>query len=204
MHLPMTVVACEECDLLQSEPVVGPGRSVRCIRCGAWLFRVQPGWLNRALAFTLAAMVTFVIANMFPIVGLRFNGQVIETTLFGAASTLYDEKMYSIAVLVFCTTILAPLLEMTATAWLLLPLRAGHKPTKPDLAFRLLRFVQPWGLIEVFLLALLVAVVKLAAIATVIPGISLWAFGALMLLLAAADSALDTRELWATLGEAPK
>ena len=88
---------------------------------------------------------------------------------------------------------------MTAIAWLLLPLRAGRMPWGADAVFRLLRWVHPWGMTEVFLLALLVALAKLAAIASVVPGIALWSFGVLMVLLAAADSTLETRKLWAML-----
>lgn len=191
------MIACHDCDLLQRAPVLNPGETARCPRCGAALFKNQPAWLDRTLACTLGAMATFLICNAFPIVGLKVNGDVVMTTLLGAARRMNAEGKHSIALLVLFTTFLAPLLEMIAIAWLLLPLRAGRAPAGGDAAFRLLRWVQPWGMTEVFLLALLVALAKLAAIASVVPGIALWSFGALMILLAAAQSALETREIWA-------
>ena len=195
----MELIACHDCDLLQRAPVLKPGESARCPRCGATLFRNQPGWLDRALACTLGALVTFIVANSFPIVGLEINGETIQTTLIGAARRMNADGMHGIAILVFFTTFLAPFMEMAAVAWLLVPLRAGRLPRSADLVFRLLRAVQPWGMTEVFLLALLVALVKLAAIASVVPGIALWCFGILMVLLAAAAGALESREFWAAL-----
>ena len=195
----MAVIACHDCDLLQRAPVLKPGDAARCPRCGATLFRNQPAWLDRALACTLGAIVTFIVANSFPIVGLEINGEIIQTTLIGAARRMNSDGMHSIAVLFFFTTFLAPFMEMAAVAWLLVPLRAGRVPRGADAVFRLLRAIQPWGMTEVFLLALLVALVKLAAIASVVPGVALWCFGILMVLLAAAAGALDTREFWAAL-----
>jgi paraquat-inducible protein A len=197
--LPTPVIACHDCDLLQREPVLPLGGTARCLRCGATLFRRQTGWLDRALTFTLGAIITFVVANMFPIVGLQVNGDTIQTTLLGAARTMNGEGMHAIAGLVFFTTFFAPLAEMVAIAWLLVPLKVGRVPPGAGWIFRFLRSVQPWGMTEVFLLALLVALAKLSAIAAVVPGIALWAFGILMVLLAAAAAALETRELWATL-----
>jgi paraquat-inducible protein A len=197
--LPSPLIACHDCDLLQREPALGPGGTASCLRCGATLFRSHPGGLDRALACTLASIVAFIIANVFPIVGLKVNGELIQTTLIGAARAMNAEGKHSIAALVFFTTMFAPLGQLLAITWLLLPLRAGRVPPGAGPVFRFLLSIRPWGMTEVFLLALLVALVKLAAIATVVPGIALFSFGALMILLAAAASALDTHELWAAI-----
>jgi paraquat-inducible protein A len=198
--LPTQLIACHDCDLLQREPTLTPGGAACCLRCGATLFRSRPGWLDRALALTLGAIVTFVIANSFPIVGLKINGELIQTTLYGAVRAMYSEGMHLIASLVFFTTIFAPFAEMAAILSLLLPLRVGHVPRNAGPIFRFLLSVRPWGMTEVFLLALLVALVKLAAIATVVPGIALFSFAILMMLVAAAAASLDTHELWSELG----
>jgi paraquat-inducible protein A len=191
------LIACHECDLLQRETVLTGGATARCRRCGATLYRSPPASVDRALALTLAAMVLFVVANTFPIVGLSVNGTLVETTLFGAARVLYDDGVWPLAGLVFVTTLLMPLLAMVAVTYLLLPLRTGHVPRRPDIVLRVLHRVTPWGMIEVLILGMLVALVKLAAIATVVPGIAMWAFGAVMLLLAAAASTFDPHDIWA-------
>ena len=100
------VIACHDCDLLQRAPVLEPGETARCPRCGAALFRNQPAWLDRTLACTLGAIATFVVCNAFPIVGLEVNGDIVMTTLLGAARRMNADGKHSIAVLVLFTTFL--------------------------------------------------------------------------------------------------
>ncbi|SDI55965.1 paraquat-inducible protein A [Paraburkholderia phenazinium] len=191
------LIACHECDLLQRELPLPPNGVLRCCRCNAELSRSHPNSLDRALAFTLASMVLFVVGNAFPIVGLQVNGTLVETTLLGAARVLYDDGMWPLAGLVLATTFVMPVLQMASMTYLLLPLRVGRAPYRTDLVFRLLQLARPWGMTEVLILGMLVALVKLAHIASVVPGTALWSFGALMLLLAAASAAFDSQEVWA-------
>ncbi|WP_031361631.1 paraquat-inducible protein A [Caballeronia sordidicola] len=196
------LIACHECDLLQRETVLTGGATARCRRCGATLYRSSPASVDQALAFTLAAIVLFAVANSFPVVGLSVNGTLVETTMFGAARVLYNDGVWPLAGLVFVTTLLMPLLDMAAVTYVLLPLRSGHIPRRPDIVLRVLHRVTPWGMIEVLILGMLVALVKLAHIASVVPGIALWAFGAVMLLLAAAASTFDPHDIWARIDHA--
>jgi paraquat-inducible protein A len=192
----MRLIACHECDLLQREVALPRGGIARCRRCGAELYRSRPESLDRALALTLAAIVLFAVANMFPVVGLAVNGDLVQTTLFGAVQILYRDGMWPLAGLVFVTTLMMPLLRMVAMTYLLLPLRLQRLPRRPDVMFRVLELAAPWGMTEVLILGMLVALVKLAHIATVVPGVAMWAFGLVMLLLAAAGAAFDSRDLW--------
>ncbi|QYD68333.1 paraquat-inducible protein A [Paraburkholderia edwinii] len=191
------LIACHECDLLQYEKPLLRGATARCARCGAELYRHQPNSIDRALAYTLGAVILFAVANAFPIVGLSVKGDLVETSLIGAADALYRDGMWPIAGLVFVTTVVMPLLQMLAMIYLLLPLWLGRVPLAHNLAFHLLHLARPWAMVEVLILGMLVALVKLAVIASVVPGVSLWAFGAVMVLLAAAASAFDPRECWA-------
>jgi paraquat-inducible protein A len=191
------LIACHECDLLQYERPLLRGATARCVRCNAELYRDHPDSIARALAYTLAAMILFAVANAYPIVGLSVHGDLVETSLFGAADALYRDGMWPIAGLVFVTAIVMPLLQMLAMLYLLLPLWLGRVPLAHSTAFHLLYFARPWAMIEVLILGMLVALVKLAVIASVVPGVSLWAFGAVMVLLAAAAAAFDPRECWA-------
>jgi len=191
------LTACHECDLLQREAALPQGGIVRCARCGAELYRSHPHSLERSLALTVSAIVLFVIANSFPIVGLQLDGQVIQTTLFNTVNTLWREEMKSVAALVFVTTIAMPALQLFAVAYLLLPLRLGRVPARFELVFRILQTVRPWGMVEVFMLGVLVSLVKLAHLAGVVAGIALWSFAALMLVMAGISAVFDPRGLWA-------
>lgn len=195
-----TLIACHECDILQRE-VRLPGAGVaNCTRCGAELYRNHPQSLERCFALTVGAILLFVISNSFPIVGLRLNGRVIQTTLFNTVRTLYDEDMAPVAALVFVTTIAMPALELFAITYLLLPLRLGRVPVHFAAVFRMLQVVRPWGMVEVFMLGVIVALVKLASLASVVTGVALWSFAALMLVMAAIAANFDSRALWARAG----
>jgi paraquat-inducible protein A len=194
------IIACEECDLLQRAAPVTPGSSLRCRRCRAELRRGRTNGPEYALAFTLAAAVLIVISNVFPIVGLSVNGNLVQTTLAGSVRMLYTHGTWPLAVLVCLTTILMPVLQTVAMLWLLVPLHFGRVPWRSAEGFQLFQLARPWGMTEVLILGLLVALVKLAHIAKVVPGTALWSFVVLMLLLAAASAAFDPREIWSRIG----
>jgi len=83
----------------------------------------------------------------------------------------------------------------------LFPIHLGRIPWQMARAFRLLRHVQPWSMMEVFLVGILVAVTKLVDMASVVPGLALWAFAALIVVLAASMASLDEEAVWERLAE---
>ncbi|MFT5531965.1 MAG: paraquat-inducible protein A [Burkholderiaceae bacterium] len=192
--LPLT--ACRECDLLQHEIALPPHAEALCLRCGAQLYRQTLHGPDTTLAFTLTSVLLFMLANFFPLIRLELQGNKTSSTLFGAVTTLASQDLLSVALLVFATTILVPAIEMAAMLYLLLPHRLGIAVPGKALTFRLIERLRPWGMIEVFMLGVLVSVVKMATFATVVPGVALWSFGALMLTLAAAAHFFNPRDLW--------
>lgn len=194
------LIACHECDLLQREPRLPKGGVARCRRCGATLFHSHPQSTERALACTLGALLLFLVANVFPIVSLKLSGDVVQTTLLGAAQVMYRDDMRLVAGLVLATTFAAPLTQMLAMTYLLLPACFRRRPPHAERVFRTMTLVQPWGMVEVFVLGILVSLVKLAHLAIVVPGIALWSFAGVMMLMAATAAAFDPRDLWARLG----
>jgi paraquat-inducible protein A len=191
------LIACPECDLLQKPTRLSEGAVARCPRCRMVLYRLANDNVDRPLAYTLAAAILFIVANLFPIVGLELQGQSSAATLFGTAQALYEQNMTLLAALVFITTILVPALQLGAMAYLLLPLRFERVPELLPFALRMLQAIRPWGMVEVFILGLLVSLVKLAGMATVVPGVGLWSFGGLLLMIAAAIASFDARVIWA-------
>jgi len=190
------VVACHDCDLLLREPALPPGGAATCPRCGAVLYRREHESFDHTLAYLLAAAALFVIANAFPIVGLNAQGHHSSTTLLGTVRALHDDGMTSVAALVFVTAILMPAIYIGGLLYLLLPLRLGRVPRGVAAVFRVVDAARPWGMVEVFMLGLLVTLTKLAAIASVELGIALWSFAALMFLVIAAAASFDSRALW--------
>ena len=196
-----TLTACHECDLLQQEPILPPGGVACCPRCGAVLFRHIPDAVDRALAFTLGAAFLYIIANLFPIVGLEAAGIANATSLYGAVEAIWKNGMFFVAALVFVTTILIPAVELSLMLYVLVPLRLGQMPQGLAPILRLLQSVRPWSMTQVFILGVLVALVKLAHLAHIVPGIALWSFGGLILCFTGAVASFNTHELWKLLEE---
>ena len=134
----------------------------------------------------------------------QIQGKQNATTLFSAVHALWNQEMQPIAALVFLTTFLVPAVEITVMIYLLLSLKLGRIPAGFTVIMRILQSVNPWGMVEVFILGVLVALVKLTHYGSVIPGLALWSFGVLTLLLAAAASSFDVRDVWDRAYPAPR
>ncbi|MBK1718676.1 paraquat-inducible protein A [Thiocystis violacea] len=187
---------CLECGLLQRNRPPPPGGSIRCVRCGSLLHRDRPDSLNRTLALTVAGIVLFILANGFPFLSFEMQGNLTQTTLLSGVMELQSAGYGLIAAVVFFTSVLAPGLQLTLLLVVLIPLALDRLPPWLPRLFRLVRTLAPWGMMDVFMLGILVSVVKLSERATIVPGASLFAFGALILVLAAAQAALDPDLIW--------
>ena len=190
------LIACPECDLLLQEISLPPGGAACCHCCGATLYRNLPDSINRSLALTVAAAILFLIANIFPILGINLQGNGNAVTLLQAVHDLWKQDMRLVSSLAFVTAILAPALELGMMLYLLLPLSRGRAPLGTSLIMRLLKAIKPWGMIEVFMLGVLVSLVKLVQDFKILPGVALWSFGGLTLLLAALASSFNHRDVW--------
>jgi paraquat-inducible protein A len=200
---PAQIIACHDCDLLQREIPLNPGCTASCIRCGAILYRNATDSIDRTLAYSLAAAAVFVVANIYPIFAIEMKGDRTAINLIGAVRSLWNQDMRSISVVVGLTTILIPALELISMIYLLLPLKFLRLPAGYTFLLRTMRCVEPWGMVEVFMLGVLVSLVKLTSSFKVIPGISLYSFGVLTLLLAAAAASFSARDVWARLESVP-
>ncbi|MGS0741322.1 paraquat-inducible protein A [Glaciimonas sp. GG7] len=192
------LIACEGCDALHQRRALALGEVAVCVRCGTELERETSRQRAHMLPLAVTGLITLIIANVFPIVEIELQGLGNQTTLFGAVLALNANGMSPVALLVLATTILFPLMQLLLLIYLLLP--------RPDAAqvpgfrwiVRAMQTLRPWGMIEVFLLGVLVAIVKLSNMATVLPGTALWAFGVLTVLLTAVIS-YDPRYFWQTI-----
>ena len=197
MAFPTTpLAACPECDALQREPVLVPGGCAGCIRCGAELYRYKPRSIDRTLAFLLAAAIVLVLANVYPLLEMDARGLRSQTTLLGTVTALAHTGMPSVAVLVLATALALPVVELAAMLYMLLPLRLRRIPPGLRIAFRLVKVARFWSMAEVFLLGALISFVKLKDIATVHPGLALYAMALFVFLLAAADAWYEPRAVW--------
>jgi paraquat-inducible protein A len=190
------LIACPDCDALQREVSLPAGRTASCVRCGTPLYHSAGGGLSHALAFTLAAMVLFVAANMLPIAGLDLGTADSEATLPGAVLAMYERGQVAVAGVIAFTALVAPAVELFAMAYMLLPLSLGACPRHLSLVFRIVPIARTWALVDVFMLAVVVALIKLEDLATVYPGGALGPYAALIVLVTLVGIAFDPREIW--------
>jgi paraquat-inducible protein A len=191
-----SLIGCPHCDLVQHLPDIAPGESARCPRCDEELWRRHAHSLDRPLALTIAAALLYVVANTVPMLGLTVVGREANTTVFGGAEHLWSAGWESVAVLVFFTAVLAPGLQI---GFMLAILIGAYRERPPRWVGKLLRYysiVSIWSMIEVMILGVLVALIKIAEYAKVVPGLALFVLGALIFLIAAMEASFDPREVW--------
>jgi len=189
-------LACRECDLLQEIPPLPPGGKARCPRCGETLVSHRPNGLDRLLALTIAAALTLIVANTMPLMGLEAVGRSASTTIIGGAIEMWLQGSEITAVIVAFCAVIAPAGHV---AFLLVVLIAVRRPPAPRWVGELLRsahFMEPWSMTEVMMLGILVALVKIAELATVTAGIGMFAAGAFIFLIAAITVTFEPHEIW--------
>ena len=190
------LMACQECDLLQRIPALPVGGRARCARCGFLLAARPRDPLELPLVLTLTALIVFIVANAMPLMDLAAVGRYASTTILGGARQMWlDGERITAMIVVFCAVI-APALYLLL---MLAVLIAARRPPLPHWSGELLRWglhMQPWAMYDVMLLGILVALIKIAQLATVDPGIGLFAMGLLAVLLPAIAVTFDAREVW--------
>lgn len=191
------LIACHECDLLQRLPHADRGERVRCRRCGCVLHRSGRDLVVAPLALGLTALVLFVVSNSYPLLEFDLNGYRDSSYLVAGIRQLYAQQMPILATTVLFTTIVAPLLHVALLIYVYLPLALRVQPPAFPLALRLLLSIVPWSMLEIFLLGVVVAGVKLAEQASLVPGPAALSLALLVVVLAAASTQVHPHHLWA-------
>ncbi|HNY49019.1 MAG TPA: paraquat-inducible protein A [Smithella sp.] len=190
------IVACLDCDLLQRVSELPDGAAARCRRCGHTIALDRPEYLENTLALTIAAVIALVVANVSPLLELSVSGRQTSTTILGGAQEMWLRGDPLTAALVAFCTVFAPAIHIGIMLTILL---ASRQTPIPSWVGRLLHWSewhQSWAMVEVMILGILVALIKIAEMATVLPGIGMFAAGVLVLLLTAITITFDPRDIW--------
>ncbi|MEH6547456.1 MAG: paraquat-inducible protein A [Sneathiella sp.] len=196
-----TKLACPECDLVHAIADIKEGEQGRCIRCGALLFVRHRNSLDRALAFALTGLLFFILANMFPLLTFELDGRSQSNRLIDGAIAFLNEGYWELGIVVFVSSVLAPMMVLVVIISLLLPLRLNRLPINPQFQIRMLVHLRPWAMSEIFILGIIVAFVKLSDFAEVSVGLSLFAFVLMVAATVMAYLTLDDDALWSRLEE---
>ncbi len=189
------LVVCEECDAVYTRQSLAAGVEARCSRCGATLGRGHRIDAEGQLALAVASLICVVMGNAADIVTLDLRGVRSSATLFEAIAATWAEGQQAVALLAGATAIGFPLAVILLRLWVLGPLTMGRRAPSFVAAMRALRWVTRWSMVEVFMLGTLIAIVRSAGLASVVPGVGIFSYAALTVLLTA-NQAAGLHGLW--------
>jgi paraquat-inducible protein A len=190
-----SLVVCEQCGMAHRWRALAYGSVARCARCEGVLGRGHRLRLTSILSLTITASIVFLIAIGSDVLALDLRGVSAATTLPEAISTAWEEGEELVAAVTAITALIAPALFLALRLYVLVPLAMGRVPVGFAVCVRVLHQAGRWNMVEVFTLGALLSLVRLAGLADAAPGPGLFALAALMVLIAAIESA-GLKHLW--------
>jgi paraquat-inducible protein A len=194
-----SMVCCDTCGLVQAVEPLAPGMVAECTRCGSFLTaRRSTGSLQVTAALSLAALVLYVPANVYPIMKMYLHGAYSESTVWDGIKLLMDHHEWAVAIIVFMASMVIPLVKLAGLFSLVVTsgMGWGRRLRGRTHLYKFIDAIGPWAMLDVFLLAVLVALVKLQGWAEILPGTGLFAFTAMVVLTMLASAAFDPKLIW--------
>ena len=190
------LVACHECDAIYERNPIAAGAKASCTRCDSELYREVDRSLDKSLALYCTTLMLMLVANSYPFLVMKTAGIIEENQLFSSAWALYEFGMGELGLVVLMTSIVFPMIVVVGMLYLLVPARFGNLPFGHGLVFRIVRAIEPWSLLGVFMLGTLISIVKLQKLATITPGLGIFAFVGMLVTYTAARIYFDREVLW--------
>ncbi|HEY4171640.1 MAG TPA: paraquat-inducible protein A, partial [Rhodopila sp.] len=186
-------IGCDTCGLVSRS---APG--MRCSRCGFRLRVRKPGSIARTWAFSIAAMVLYIPANIYPVLTVVQLGSGQPSTILGGVRELLDLGMWPLAALVFFASVAVPVLKLIGLGILLISTHSGSGWALHDrtVLYRIVDAIGRWSMIDIFMESILVALVQFGKLASVYPGPGAIAFAAVVILTMLAARSFDPRLMW--------
>lgn len=197
-HDETTAVACKTCGLVHSIEPLDAGTAAHCRRCGSKIAWRTVRSLHITAAFSLAALILYVPANIYPILKLDMYGATSENTVWQGCVRLFTDGDYIVAVIVFLASMLIPVLKLIGLFFLVVSakLRFSRWKIHRTWIYRIIDVAGRWAMLDVFVMAVLVSLVKLQRLATIIPGRGLLAFAAVVVFTLIASQNFDPQLIW--------
>ncbi|WJM96772.1 paraquat-inducible protein A [Pseudomonas defluvii] len=190
------ILICIEChELNRQEPDTD---EQVCTRCGALVHARRPNSLMRTWALLITAAILYIPANILPIMTVSTLGQGSPDTIMSGVITLMKHGMFPIAAVVFVASILVPTFKLVGIALLLYSVQR-HQPLSARqriVMYRFIEFIGRWSMLDIFVIAILVAVVNFGRIASVEANLGAVAFASVVILTMLAAVTFDPRLIW--------
>jgi paraquat-inducible protein A len=190
------LIACHGCDLLVDVGELEHGTRAYCPRCSHFLTRYQRDAMSRVLAYTVAAIILLVLSLSFPFLSFGASGLESVMTLRAAPGSLWQYGMHFLAFLVGAFIILIPALILLLLVAISVPLLLRWNAPWLHASAKVIFELENWSMVGVFIIGVIVSLVKIAAMATVVLGISFWAYAAFSICFTLAMVTLDRYQCW--------
>ncbi len=184
------IAVCHVCRKL------GPATSGWCSRCGAAVHLRKYRSLERTRALNISAAMLYFPANLLPVMTVEGIGGPEVKTILGGVATFWDMHAYLPAIIVFVASVVVPILKIISIGWLCVAVRRRFSPLPATRVYRITEFVGRWSMVDVFVVAILVAVIQFGAFMTVTPGPAALSFAGVVIFSMLAAMAFDPRLLW--------
>lgn len=192
---------CRLCGLWQAPGDPPPGEAAVCPRCGAEVRRRKARSLSRTRAFSLTGLMFYGPANYYALVTVDYHGLVTRVTLWSSVRSLFEAGQWAVGALVFTTSILTPFVKLVSLFALSTLAGTGRGQRLRMRLFQVVEFVNPWNMLEVFMVTIVIGVVKFGKVADIRPSVGAWSFGAMVAATIMATEVFDPRLIW---DEAPE
>jgi paraquat-inducible protein A len=191
-------LCCATCGLTLQVDALSRGQRAECPRCGATVSEGPHGSLQLTAALAIAALILYVPANIYPILRMHFYGAYSENTVWDGVVSLAQANQYFVALIVFLASIVIPVMKLAGLLYLVIAARfkLGRRLRGRTRIYRFIDVIGPWAMLDVFLLAILVAMVQLGHLATIWPGPGLLAFTCVVVLTILASQTFDPHLIW--------
>lgn len=199
--LSLGLLPCTACGLICRASAMRD--APHCPRCDAPLAARKPDSIRRTWAYLIAALILYIPANLLPIMRTSSLTYDSADTIIGGVGVLWKAGSWDLAVIVFVASVVVPVLKIVALAALLVSIQRGstrHCAWRARL-YRVLEFIGHWSMLDVFVVALLVAMVNFHSVAEVRAGPGAIAFGAVVGLTMLASMSFDPRLIWDAAGK---
>lgn len=197
------LVACPICDFLQREADPPVDGRVSCARCGALLMTNRRGAFERTLVAAVSSVILMIAAISFPFLELSIAGLTNSASVLQVALAFRGSLVAPLSVAILLLIVVIPLIRAAVLAYTLVPLILGRPPApRAEGAFRLAAELRPWAMAEVFVVGVVVALVKIAGMASVSLGPAFWALLLLVALTIYEGTSLSEWTIWRALERA--
>ncbi|GEM_PF-820444 len=197
-------ICCHHCDEISIINKQHKNGRYKCPNCGHTIFKYYEGMYEKLYALNLAAMFLFIVTNYFPFLSFSVLGNTTKANFTTSIYYLYLDRDILVALTVLMTTIIIPFMRISIFIILFGSLYHNIVPKYAKQMLKLLEILLPWGMLDVFLIGVLVSIVKLVKMGTIIPGVSLWAFVVMIMIMTYAQTIFDPHHVWEDIEKADK